>query len=143
MGELEIRDATQGDVEALAGLMTELGYPASAAEMGRRFKEVSADPSYATLVAERDCTVLGMALVHLERTYDSEARVARIISFVVGSGERGGGVGRRLISAVEDWAEGRGARYVMLTAHTRRDGAHAFYRNVGYEMTGYRFIKEI
>lgn len=115
--------------------MTELGYPTPTA--------TRVNSSYHTLVAERDGLVLGMALVHLERTYDTDAWVARIMSFVVGSGERGGSVGRRLISAVEYWAGGQGAGYVMLTAHTRRDEAHAFCRKVGYEMTGHRFIKEI
>jgi hypothetical protein len=31
----------------------------------------------------------------------------------------------------------------MLTTHERRAGAHEFYRSVGYELTGYRFVKEL
>jgi hypothetical protein len=52
--EVKIREAGEGDVGALAGLTTELGYPTSVEEMGRRLAGVSADPSYATLVPERD-----------------------------------------------------------------------------------------
>jgi hypothetical protein len=63
-GEVKIRDATERDVEALANLMTELGYPSTVEEMGRRLARIYADPSYATLVVERDGLVVGMAGVH-------------------------------------------------------------------------------
>ena len=143
MREIKIRDAREGDIEALAGLMTELGYPTSPGEMGRRLEEISADPSYRTLVAEQDGRVLGAAGLHVERYYEKDGSCARIMSFVVGSEHRGRGVGRALISAAEDWARERGARDVMLTTHKRRSGAHRFYQSMGYEATGYRFYKEL
>jgi GNAT superfamily N-acetyltransferase len=143
MGEVRIRAATEEDIATLAGLMTELGYPTSVEEMDRRFRGISSDPSYGTLVAERNGRVVGMAGVHLQRTYEADGEVARIMSFVVGTGERGSGVGRALISAVEDWARRRGAADIMLTTHERRAGAHAFYRHMGYDRTGYRFYKEL
>jgi|SRR5215211_2828190 len=80
---------------------------------------------------------------HVERYYEKDRYCARIMSFVVGSGHRGRGVGRALISAAEDWARQRGARDIMLTTHKRRAGAHRFYRSVGYEATGYRFPREL
>ncbi len=49
--ELIIRNARSADVEALASLMTELGYPTSSEDMYRRFEAISADPSYATLTS--------------------------------------------------------------------------------------------
>ncbi len=143
VGEVKIREATEGDVEALANLMTELGYPSTAEEMGRRFEQISADPSYGTLVAERGGRVVGMAGIHLQRTYEADGEVARIMSFVIGSEERGQGVGRALISAVEDWARQRNAAEIMLTTHKLRAGAHEFYRRMGYDRTGYRFYKEL
>ena len=47
-----VREAGRDDFENLAHLVTELGYPSSTEDMGRRFEEISADPSYATLGAE-------------------------------------------------------------------------------------------
>jgi GNAT superfamily N-acetyltransferase len=143
MREITIRDAGKGDIQALADLMTELGYPTSAEEMGRRFEGILADPSYDTLIAERAGEIAGMAGLHLERFYEKDEPCARIMALVVGSEHRGLGIGRALISAAEDWARRRGAGDVMLTTHKRRADAHRFYRSVGYEATGYRFYKEL
>ncbi len=55
-----VRSAQSEDVEALVSLMTELGYPTSSEDMYRRFEAISADPSYATLVAASGGKVLGM-----------------------------------------------------------------------------------
>ena len=63
------------------------------------------------------------------------------MSFVVGSEERGGGVGRTLISAVEDWARRGHAADTMLTTHERRADAPEFYRRMGCERTAYRYYK--
>ena len=60
MDGLIVRETGNEDIEALANLMTELGYPTSTQEMGRRFAEISADPSYGALVAEQEGKVLGM-----------------------------------------------------------------------------------
>jgi N-acetylglutamate synthase-like GNAT family acetyltransferase len=143
MREMMIRDAGESDIEALANLMTELGYPTSTEDMSRRFEEISADPSYDTLIAERTDEIIGMAGLHIERFYEKNKPCARLMALVVDSEHRGLGVGRTLISAVEVRARQRGAGEVMLTTHKRRADAHRLYRSVGYEATGYRFYKEL
>ncbi len=51
MDDLIVRSVQSGDVETLANLMTDLGYPASSEDMYRHFEAISADPSYATLTS--------------------------------------------------------------------------------------------
>jgi GNAT superfamily N-acetyltransferase len=138
-----IRSAQSADVEALANLMTELGYPTSSEQMRRRFEAISDDPSYATLIAEREGEVLAMVGLRFERSYESDDACTRIRAFVVGSEHRERGVGRALISVAEDWARRRGARDVMLAAHKRRTDAHRFYLSMGYELTGHLFYKAL
>ena len=65
------------------------------------------------------------------------------MALVVSSEHRGRGTGQALISAAEEWAWRRGTEAIMLTTHKSRAGAHRFYRNLGYEATGYRFYKAL
>jgi GNAT superfamily N-acetyltransferase len=141
--DMRIRNAQSEDVDALANLMAELGYPTSSEQMRRRFEAISHDPSNGTLVAEREGKVLGMVGLRIERSYGSDDSYVQFRDFVVGSEHRGEGVGRALLSAAEDWARRRGARDVMLSTHKRRTDAHRFYRSMGYEATGYRFYKAL
>jgi GNAT superfamily N-acetyltransferase len=141
--DLIVRSAKSEDVEALANLMIDLGYPTSSEDMYRRFEAISTDASYATLVAVRGGKVLGMVGLHLERFYESNGSCVRIMALVVGSEYRGRGVGRTLISIAEDWARQREAEVIVLTTHKRRADAHRFYVGMGYEATGYRFYKNL
>ena len=143
MDELRVRVAGKEDAGALAGLMTELGYPSSVEEMRRRFGSISTDPSYETFVVESGKEVVGMVGIRLERIYEADGSCARIMALIVSSEHRGLGAGQALISAAEEWAMRRGAKTIVLTTHKRRTGAHRFYRNMGYEATGYRFYKSL
>ena len=48
MYEIEIREAGEGDAEAPASLIIELGYPSTVEEMGGRLAQILADPPYGT-----------------------------------------------------------------------------------------------
>src|SRR3712207_5336435 len=96
-----IRSAQSADVETLANLMTELGYPTSSEQMRGRFEAISDDSSYGTLVAEREGEVLAMVGLRFERSYGSDDTCARIRALVVAPEHRGKGVGRALISGAE------------------------------------------
>jgi GNAT superfamily N-acetyltransferase len=52
-------------------------------------------------------------------------------------------VGTALVQAAEAWARYAGAARVHLTTATHRDGAHAFYRRLGYAATGTRFFRRL
>ena len=43
------------------------------------------------------------------------------------------GIGRALLSAVEQWAKETGAKGIRLVSGASRTGAHMFYRRCGYE----------
>jgi hypothetical protein len=57
---LIVRESSREDINNLAHLMSELGYLSSTEDMGRRFEEISADPSYDAFIVEQDGEVLGM-----------------------------------------------------------------------------------
>jgi GNAT superfamily N-acetyltransferase len=56
---------------------------------------------------------------------------------------RGSGVGRALISAVEERVRRRGAAEILLTTHERCAGANEFCRRMSYDRTGCRFYKKL
>lgn len=139
--DLEIREARAGDVEALAGLMTDLGYPSTPESMRLRFERISSHPAYHTLVAERDGRVIGMAGLETGLYYELDADYARISALVVAPDHRRLGVGAALVREAELRARSLGAEHVCLNSGESRRDAHRFYRDSGYEVTGYRFFK--
>jgi hypothetical protein len=81
---MNVRETAESDLGRLAKLMTGLGYPTSVEEMNRRLEEISADPSYCTLVAESDGQVLAMAGPHRARL--SVRNILRRLPEAVGNG---------------------------------------------------------
>jgi hypothetical protein len=57
---LILRDCIPADIESLATLTTELGYPTTVSEMEARLIEISKNPNCRTIVAEQDVTKLSV-----------------------------------------------------------------------------------
>jgi len=143
MSRAQLRPARPDDAEAMARLLTHLGYPTDTAAAAARLERVLGRPDYRVLMAEEEGEVVGMVGVFTGYGLTSEAPYARIISLVVDPAHRGGGVGAMLVSAAEAWARERGAESLHLTTALHREGAHRFYERVGYERTGTRFYRRL
>lgn len=140
---VRIRAAGNADVAALAELMGHLGYPTAPEVMRGRMERMAADGDYETLVAEREGRVVGMAGLERCWAHNVEGPMARLIALVVEPGERGRGTGAALVAAGEEWARAQGARSLRLNTATHRERTHEFYRRLGYEQTGLRFVKKL
>jgi GNAT superfamily N-acetyltransferase len=46
------------------------------------------------------------------------------------------------MAEAETWVRSRGCNQLALTTHLRRTEAHEFYRRLGYEETGKRFVRK-
>ena len=69
--------------------------------------------------------------------FEEEGRQrAQLISMWVDPGFRRAGVGKLLIEAVVDWVHSRGVRELKLMVTSVNEGAIAFYRRLGFQMTG-------
>jgi GNAT superfamily N-acetyltransferase len=141
---VKIRDAHPRDVEVLASLMGQLGYPTTPEAMARRFREISGDLSYATLVAETGSRVVGMVGVRFGNPYyERDGSYARIAALGVDERHRGRGIGRTLVGAAEKRARCGGDVAVVLNSGKQRKEAHRFYRALGYEDKGLGFYKTL
>ena len=138
-----IREANINDASELAHLMGQLGYPTTVNNFKIRFNQILTNPSYHTLVVELDGKVVGMAGVCTGIFFEHDGSYVRIVAFVVDSGYRRKGIGKKLIQAVESWAKEQGAIAIALNSGNReeRKAAHQFYSSMGYEAKSIGFSK--
>ena len=132
MNQLVIRRATLGDAPRVAELSGTLGYPANAEEMARRLESILAHEAHAVFVAEATGEVVGWTHGSERQMLESDPR-CEILGLVVGGGQRGKGVGRQLVQAVEDWARTRGLAQIFVRSNVVRPESHPFYERIGYE----------
>ena len=141
--DLAIRFAETSDAEALAGLMTELGYATRTSEMTMRLETIAADGRYRTFVAVSNGKICGMIGTFCYFTYEDNNPGGKILALVVSKDARRAGVGRKLIAAAESDFAQRNIQRVAVNTHLTREDAHKFYERVGYTSNGYRFVKTL
>jgi GNAT superfamily N-acetyltransferase len=136
---------TPDDAADVARLADQLGYPSSASQVRDRILDVSPRPGGRLLVAETSGgAIVGWVHVHGEHLLESEP-YAEISGLVVDAAFRRGGVGRKLMTAAEEWARSSGYGTVRLRTNTARVGAKPFYEALGYELlkTQYALLKRL
>lgn len=130
---MKVRLATLVDIEAIAALAGQLGYPTSSEEMGVRLLAILERPDQGVYVATgADGAVVGWVHVFLTHRLVAES-FAEIGGLVVDEPCRARGVGRALIEMVEAWSRERGYSCVRVRSNTVRVGAFAFYERLGYQ----------
>jgi GNAT superfamily N-acetyltransferase len=137
-----VRDAQPFDADALARLITQLGYPTSPSTLPGRLSRLGSDANARAFVAESDGDIAGALTIHLRDTLNHDRPIAQITMLVVDENQRGSGIGRALVDAAEQFARDRGCHRINVTTQLMRAGAHAFYERVGYTHTGRRYAKD-
>ena len=133
-----IRDARAADAEAIAGLLTQLGYPSDADAVESRLHRLGIVGDR-VVVAELDGAVVGLAHLQVTPAIERDRPAGKVGALVVDTAHRGQGVGRALVEAVEAEARRRGCELLFLTTSERREDAHEFYERLGLEHTGRRY----
>ncbi|PWV94529.1 ribosomal protein S18 acetylase RimI-like enzyme [Paenibacillus cellulosilyticus] len=138
-----VRAYEPADLAAVADLMEDLGYPTTVDEMQRRMDVIASNPFYHTFVAEQDGQVVGMIGIRISTNYEVDDVVTYISALVVKKELQGQGIGKQLIHYVEDWSIRNGSNILYLTSGIKeeRKAAHEMYKKLGFEITGYRFVK--
>lgn len=131
-----IRIANSSDAESLVELLKQLGYPSTATTIAARFVRVEGRTDYRAWVAlDDDQGVLGFIAGHVLLPYEADDPILKVMILVVNDRVRRGGLGRRLIAAVETWGQSQDARRAIVSSALYREDAHAFYESVGYVHT--------
>ena len=136
-----IRSPLTSDLEALASLLGELGYPVSPSAVASRLDRLAQHADIAVLVADRSGTPVGLATAHIIEAIHVDEPVAMLTALVVAEHHRGRGIGRMLVDAAEAWSVRSGALRITVASGLARAVAHAFYEAMGYENTARRYSK--
>jgi GNAT superfamily N-acetyltransferase len=131
MSELIIRQVRIDDSDRVAELSGTLGYPVRSGTMRDRVSRFLALDSHLIVVAESAGQVVGWIHGGEQELLEMGLR-CEILGLVVAEGQRGLGVGRRLVKAVEDWARSRGLAEIFVRSNVIRPESHPFYERVGY-----------
>ncbi len=142
---MTIREMTAADMERVAALAGELGYPSTLGQVAARYRTVRDHPDARAYVAsDASGRVQGWVHVYGRHHLESDG-AAEIGGLVVASECRGKGVGRALMGAAESWAREHGYERVRLGSSILRIEAHDFYKRLGYSVvkTQHRFQKSL
>jgi GNAT superfamily N-acetyltransferase len=133
--DVSIREARAEDSDRIAVLCGQLGYPVTMAEIGERLgSQTVRHGSGVVYVADLpDRPVAGWVQAFVREILLVD-RNAELGGLVVDEEQRGLGIGRALMEAVEEWARAQGCKSVWVRSNVIREGAHRFYRHIGYEI---------
>jgi GNAT superfamily N-acetyltransferase len=131
---LLIRQASPDDLEVVAFLLNDLGYPLNPAQVRNTFMMLLRDPQAKILLATRGRQVVGMVSLHSYTALRLNGCQVTVEELVVHPNFRGRGIGQELIAAAYRYAEMAGAvRIELKTGDTRESFKRGFYDKNGFE----------
>ncbi|MED0936921.1 GNAT family N-acetyltransferase [Bacillus mobilis] len=137
-----IREATIDDIDALCSLTKELkGSSISYEDMNNRLQFVQMSPFDFLYVYEKEDTIFGLLGFRIRENLEDITRYGEISIISVDSTIRRKGIGQALMYYAEQLAKKHNCIGTWLVSGTNRVEAHPFYKKLGYEVNGYRFVK--
>lgn len=139
---VQLRVATLADCAALKSLLEEMGYPLDYSLVERNLRALIADGEHnVVLVATVGIVVKGVVAGHLVTMLQQDAPLGRVTALAVDEDQRGLGIGKRLMQALERWFAERGVTRLEVTSAEQRADAHRFFRSLGFREQRLRLIK--
>jgi GNAT superfamily N-acetyltransferase len=128
-----VRLAQARDSDRIADLAGHLGYPSTGEEVRKRLSQMQDANQYAVFVAELPGgQIAGWIGLYALRAVELET-AAEISGLIVDEGVRSCGIGKILLDAAEGWARSISCNAISVRSNVKRDRAHQFYTNNGYE----------
>ncbi len=145
MPHTDIRRATCHDLPAIMALIAQMDLddspPLTLAQAEEIFTRISTYANHELYVAAVDTDIVGtFALLIVHHLSHHGARSLIIEDVVVRDDWRGQGVGRALMEYAVRRGQALGCYKLMLSSGIRRERAHAFYENLGFQKHGYSFL---
>ena len=127
-----LRDVREGDAEAIAQLITEFtNLPTTPAEVQQRLAR--SQGSEHPILAELDGSVVGFASLRLVNYLGEDVPYAEISELFVPERYRRQGIGRALMTELEERARAAGASNLVVLTAADNATAIALYRESGFD----------
>jgi predicted N-acetyltransferase YhbS len=132
---ITIEKATYGDIEDLTKLYEELlGRETNLQKFIESFNLIDSNNNYTLVVAkDKDKNIVGSILGIICYDLGGDCKPFMVIeNLIVKNGYRGMGIGKQLMTFLEELAQERNCYFTMLESTYRRKEAHKFYEAIGY-----------
>lgn len=143
---IKIEKMTFADLQNVAQLADQLGYPHKLAHIQSRFLKMENDPNYALFVSKDEAgKVTGYIQVNREPYTLLAIDRAEVSALVVDSNYRSQGVGTALLTFAERWAKENELSLMRVRSNINRKEAHKFYEKRKYDIkkSWHLFAKEL
>ena len=143
-----LRNITIYDAQEIQRISNfELGYDVNLNIVKKQIKKLTEDSLHHIIIGyENEQTRKIIGFVHAE-LYESLYMDTglNILGLAVDYDFQGQGIGKKLMSAIEDYALKNNISYIRLNSNVRRIDAHKFYESIGYvcDKTQKRLIKKL
>ncbi len=141
--EITIRNAVEHDAEAIALLLTELGYPQHSETVRAKLLLLQQDSTFRVFVAEVEAVIAGVIAFDVQPLFHQARSIGTIMALIVRDSFRNRGIGSALIRHIEHVATEAGCIKIAVASGVHREDAHRFYRSLGYEENTRRFVKSL
>jgi N-acetylglutamate synthase-like GNAT family acetyltransferase len=140
---LTIREAEKSDAAVLALLMTDLArHNITPDDILNRLRFVAESKYDFLFVCEENEIISGLLGFRIRENIEEVSRFGEVSAIVVNVNEKRRGVGRFMMDYAEKLAREMGCKGTWLVSgFAREKEAHLFYKQLGYQPTGYRFVK--
>lgn len=138
-----IRKAEIEDIESIQYLIQELtGHDISNLDVINRLEYIDSSMIDTLYVYEEHQKVVGLLGFRIRENIEENSRFGEISLIVVDHNSRKHGIGKHLMEYAEKLVEKSNCIGTCLVrGFGREEQAHFFYKALGYETTGYRFVK--